>query len=174
MNNNLLRKFGLVAIILVVGLAMAACMPGVNQAGEGGGTVLVGGQGGAQPAQPVQPAAQPAAGGTQPAAQQDAGFLGGIGLFFPIILMFGVMWLLVIRPQRKQAKATKTMQEGLRTGDNVMTTSGFYGKIVGMGTDAFLVEFGEGSRGVKIWVRKSDIAVIKSPTMTPPPSGSDK
>ena len=77
-----------------------------------------------------------------------------------------------MRPQRKQAKAHKEMQEGLRVGENVVTSSGFFGKIVGVGTDSFLVEFGQ-DRGFKVWVRKSDIAGVRSPVMTPPPKDGE-
>ena len=165
---KIIRKFGLVLIVLIVLLALTACLPGGG--GEPGGTVLIGGQepGGGTAAPPGGTAQAPAA--DQPAAQ-PAGGGAGFGLFLPIILMFGVMWLLVIRPQRKQAKATQEMQSSLSVGDNVVTTSGFFGKIVGAGTDSFLVEFGEG-RGFKVWVRKSDIAGVKTP-MTTTPSASD-
>jgi len=157
------RKLGLAAVLLMVLLSFSACMPGGSPVGEGGGTVAVGDQtvsGGAQTA---------ATGGTQATANQPAEQPAGLGfgMFIPIIIMFAVMWFLVIRPQRKQAKATKSMQEGLRVGDNVVTTSGFFGKIVGAGTDSFLVEFGE-TRGFKVWVRKGDIAGVKTPIMTPP------
>ena len=65
------------------------------------------------------------------------------------------------------------MQDSLAVGENIVTTSGFFGKIVGVGTNAFLIEFGEG-RGFKVWVRKNDIAGIKTPVMTPPPTSPDK
>ena len=75
------------------------------------------------------------------------------------------MWFMLIRPQRKREKEAREMQSALKVGENVMTTSGFYGKIVGVSDDAFLVEFGE-NKGVNVWVRKHDIAGVKSPTTT--------
>jgi len=88
-----------------------------------------------------------------------------------MILIWGLvivaMWFMLIRPQRKREKEMREMQQGLKVGDNVVTTSGFFGKILGVGTDAYLIEFGE-NRGLNVWVRKSDIAGIKSPTTTAP------
>ena len=164
---NIFRKFGLAAVVLTALMAFSACVPGAA-VGEGGGDVLIGGQ----PAGGTAVAQQPGApaetgGGTGGGGGNETA--GGMGLitFLPIILIFVVMYFLMIRPQRKQMKATQVMQSALAVGDNVVTTSGFYGKIIGVGTDSFLVEFGEG-KGFKVWVRKSDIAGIKTPIMTPP------
>jgi len=173
---NIFRKLGLAAAVLTTVLVLSACMPGAGNSGEGGGTVMVDGQvvaGGGTGQAATGDTSQPAAAGANNAPAEDPGLLGSLGIFLPIILMFAVMYFLIIRPQRKQAKVTKTMQEGLKVGENVMTTSGFFGKIVGVGTDSFLVEFGEG-RGFKVWVRKSDIAGIRTPVMTPPPASDDK
>ena len=87
------------------------------------------------------------------------------------VAMFVGLYFLILRPQRKREKAVREMQSGIKVSDNIVTTAGFFGKVVGVGTDAFLIEFGEG-RGTRIWVRKSDISGIKTPTMTPPPAQS--
>jgi len=169
-----MKKFIWLIFGLVIVLGLAACMP----AGGGGGTIgigeeIVAGPGVGQQAVAQQPAgdgtAAPA-GAPAAEAEQPGGFGAMLVTFFPFILMFAVVYFLIMRPQRRQAKATKEMQSNLRTGDNVITTSGFFGKIVGEGTDCFLVEFGQ-DRGVKVWVRKSDIAGVRSPVMTPPPKG---
>lgn len=94
---------------------------------------------------------------------------------YTIILIYGVMlfamYFFLFRPQRKQAKAMKALQEELKTGENIVTSNGMFGKIVGVGEDSFLVEFGE-NRGVRIWIRKSDITGIKTPITTPVPADS--
>ncbi|MCL2350483.1 MAG: preprotein translocase subunit YajC [Defluviitaleaceae bacterium] len=92
------------------------------------------------------------------------------GFFNPtLIILWGLiivgMWFMLIRPQRKREKQVREMQASLKVGENVITTSGFYGKIVGSGDDAFLVEFGE-NRGLRVWVRKTDIAGAKAPVTT--------
>ena len=95
------------------------------------------------------------------------GFFGGdwVSMMLIYAAVIGAMYFLLIRPQRKREKQVREMQASLKVGDPVITTSGFYGKIVGVSADAFLVEFGE-NRGLNIWVRKSDIAGSKAPTTT--------
>lgn len=52
----------------------------------------------------------------------------------PTILMFGaiilVMWLFMIRPQRKQQKELQNFRAGLKKGDKVVTVGGIYGEIL--------------------------------------------
>ena len=52
----------------------------------------------------------------------------------PTILMFGaiilVMWLFMIRPQRKQQKQLQEFRNALKKGDKVVTVGGIYGEIV--------------------------------------------
>jgi len=162
---RLVKKLLMIAAVFAILVLLTSCMG----APAGGGGVTIHGDPVAGQGIPAQAAAnQPPAGGGVVVADEPAGGAGGmLTLLLPFVLMIGVMYLLVMRPQRRQAKATREMQSGLRVGASVVTTSGFYGKIVGVGTDSFLVEFGEG-RGFKVWIRKSDIAGERSPDMTPP------
>ena len=56
------------------------------------------------------------------------------GSALPTILMFGaiilVMWLFMIRPQRKQQKELQNFRNSLKKGDKVVTVGGIYGEIV--------------------------------------------
>ncbi|HEX5563773.1 MAG TPA: preprotein translocase subunit YajC, partial [Sporosarcina sp.] len=52
-----------------------------------------------------------------------------LGTLLPIIAMFAIMWFLLIRPAQKRQKQTKTMQEGLKRGDKVITIGGLHGVI---------------------------------------------
>lgn len=108
-----------------------------------------------------------------------SGETASTGSIYPTLLIYGAlivaMYFLLFRPQRKQAKEMKELQTNLKTGDSIVTSSGMFGKIVGIGQDCFLVEFGE-NRGVRIWVRKNDIIANSTPVTTPLPteSGEDK
>ncbi|MCL2407759.1 MAG: preprotein translocase subunit YajC [Defluviitaleaceae bacterium] len=117
------------------------------------------------------PAAPPSGGGVEDAG--DAVMAGPS--IWPMIFMFGAMFLamyfLMIRPQRKREKAMREMQSGLRVGDRVLTSSGMYGKIVSVGTDAFMVEFGD-NKGIRVPIRKSDVLGVKTPNMAPPGSAA--
>jgi preprotein translocase subunit YajC len=52
----------------------------------------------------------------------------------PTIIMFGaiilVMWLFMIRPQRKQQKQLQEFRNSLKKGDKVVTAGGIFGEIV--------------------------------------------
>jgi preprotein translocase subunit YajC len=54
----------------------------------------------------------------------------------PILVMFGVLYFLMIRPQMKKAKEHKTMVEALQKGDEVVA-AGLLGKVTRV-TDAYL------------------------------------
>ena len=59
---------------------------------------------------------------------------GGFGFLIPMLLVFGVFYLLLIRPQqKKQRLAQKEREEmlgALKSGDKVVTSGGIYGTIV--------------------------------------------
>jgi preprotein translocase subunit YajC len=54
------------------------------------------------------------------------------GLFWVIyiVILVGFMWLLIIRPQKKQKKQMEDLHKAMEPGDNIMTTGGFYGTIL--------------------------------------------
>ena len=96
----------------------------------------------------------------------SGGFLGGI---LPMLLIygaiFGAMWLLMIRPQRKRQKEQREMLDALRVGDNIVTSNGLFGKITDIGEDVYVVEFGT-NKGVRIPVLKTDVAGVREPKLT--------
>ena len=63
----------------------------------------------------------------------DAGMLS----FLPIILMFVVLYIFMIRPQMKRSKEQKQMIEALQKGDEVITAGGVVGRITKIG-DAYV------------------------------------
>lgn len=62
----------------------------------------------------------------QGAGGQDGGILG---LLLPLVLMFGIFYFLLIRPQQKKAKEHKSMVEALGKGDEIITNGGLLAKI---------------------------------------------
>jgi len=63
-------------------------------------------------------------------AQGAGGQSGGtLELILPLLLMFGIFYFLLIRPQQKKAKEHKTMVEALGKGDEVITNGGLLAKI---------------------------------------------
>ena len=88
------------------------------------------------------------------------------GSMLPLILIyvaiFGVMWFLFIRPQKKEQKRVQEMLSTLATGDSVLTTSGFYGVVLDVMEDTVIVEFGN-NKNCRIPMRKDAIAAIEKP-----------
>ena len=54
---------------------------------------------------------------------------GGMSMWIMLILIFAVMWLFMIRPQRKQQKEMEQFRNSLKKGDKVITAGGIYGTI---------------------------------------------
>jgi len=52
-----------------------------------------------------------------------------IGAFLPLILIFGVFYILLIRPQQKKVKQHREMLNNLRRGDKIITSGGIIGTI---------------------------------------------
>ena len=86
-----------------------------------------------------------------------AGPMGGLMEFLPIILMFGVLYFLMIRPQMKKAKEHKALIAALAKGDEVITQGGIAGRIAKVGDDFLTVEVAE---KVEIQVQKSAISLV--------------
>jgi len=60
---------------------------------------------------------------------------GGFTAFIPLVLMFVVFYFLLIRPQQKKQRELKEMLNSLKTGDQIVTSGGLYGTIIGFGED---------------------------------------
>ena len=85
-----------------------------------------------------------------------------IAQFIPLILIFGIMYFLLIRPQQKKMKDHQTMVAGLRKGDRVVTQGGLIGKVVKVKEDNEIeVEVAE---GVKVRVVQNTISAVLSKT----------
>lgn len=74
-----------------------------------------------------------------------------------MILMIGLlvlMWVLMMRPQRKKEKEERLFREKLQKGDRVVFSGGIYGKVHSVDTHTVEVEV---SNGVVMTVEKSMI-----------------
>jgi preprotein translocase subunit YajC len=68
------------------------------------------------------------------------GASGGSGFIFIIILAFGVIYLLFVRPQKRRQNQQQQMLGDLRVGDEVLTAGGIYGTISEVDEDEITVE----------------------------------
>lgn len=83
-------------------------------------------------------------------------------MLFPMVLVFGIMYFLIIRPQRTRMRQHQTMLSALRRGDMVVTAGGLIAKISKIGAegeDEIEIELAEGVR-VKA-LRSTLSAVLK-------------
>ena len=60
-----------------------------------------------------------------------------------MVLMFGIFYFVLIRPQVKKQKETQEMLKKLDKGDEVITRGGLIGKITGVSGDVFVIELQE-------------------------------
>ena len=92
--------------------------------------------------------------------------VGGAGSaftsFIPLILIFGIMYFLLIRPQQKKLKDHQSMVAAVRRGDQVITQGGIVGKVSKVKEDGEVeVEIAD---GIKVRVIKSTLASVVSKT----------
>ena len=91
------------------------------------------------------------------------GLAGGLSGILPIVLIFGIMYFLMIRPQQKKAKEHKAMVAALRRGDQVMTQGGIIGKVTKVKDDTNEVEI-EIATGVKVRFMRHTITAVLNKT----------
>jgi preprotein translocase subunit YajC len=81
----------------------------------------------------------------------------GFSLLLPV-LMIGVVYLMMIRPQQKKQKAWTQMLSELKTGDRITTTGGIRGTIISLKDDSMILRVAPD--GIKIEVAKGSIASV--------------
>src|SRR4051812_31421542 len=58
----------------------------------------------------------------------------------PLIAMFGLMWLLLIRPQQRRVRQHQAVVAALQAGDEVITAGGIHGTVTDVEDDTVLIE----------------------------------
>ncbi len=86
------------------------------------------------------------------------GGYGAIGQFLPILLIIGVFYLLLIRPQQKRQKELQQTISQLKAGDRVVTTGGIIGTITTVRDTSFIIRSADKSM---LEVARSAIAGIE-------------
>ena len=73
-----------------------------------------------------------------------------------MVLMFGILYFFMIRPQQKKAKDQKKFAEEIKKGDYVVTIGGVHGRIAEVEDDTIIVEV---ERGARIRFSKSAVSM---------------
>jgi preprotein translocase subunit YajC len=78
----------------------------------------------------------------------------------PLILLFGIFYFLIIRPQQQRAKAHQAMVSAVKRGDTVVTAGGLIGKVSKVKDDGeLLVEIAD---NVQVRVLKSTLTEVRT------------
>ena len=89
-----------------------------------------------------------------------AGEPGGEASIWPMViflaLIFGLMYLVLVRPQRKRQKEHQQLVEELKRGDRVITAGGIYGQIENISDDSVVLKV---ESGTTIRVARSSVAL---------------
>ena len=120
----------------------------------------------------ITPGGEAAAEGAKQATQSSGGIFGGCMAEHPVMLiviycavLLLIMYFLSIRPTQKKEKRLAELRNAIVVGDDIITNSGFYGKVVDMTYDCLIVEFGL-NRGVRIPVAKTEVFGKAEPNMS--------
>ena len=105
------------------------------------------------------------------AAQDTFGMLNS--LLIPTMLIIGIMYFLMIRPQQKRLKEHQAMVAAIRRGDTIVTSGGIIGKVAKVEDQELQVEIAE---GVKIKILRSTVSEVrgKGEGATASPKAKDK
>ena len=87
----------------------------------------------------------------------------GLESIIPLILIFGIMYFLLIRPQQKKLKEHQAMVEALRRGDQVVTQGGIVGKVTKVKDGEGEIEV-EIASGVNVKIVRHTIAQVLNKT----------
>jgi preprotein translocase subunit YajC len=86
---------------------------------------------------------------------------GGANQLVMIVLMIGVFYFFMIRPQMKKQKELKKFREGLKPGDKIVTIGGIHGKILEISDATVLIQ----SEGTKLRIEKSAVSSAMEDTL---------
>ena len=86
--------------------------------------------------------------------------MGMVGAIVWMVVLFGIMYFLMLRPQKKEQKRLQAMLNDMEVGDSIVTTGGFYGVVIDMTEEDVIVEFGT-NKNCRIPMRKQAIAEVE-------------
>ena len=86
--------------------------------------------------------------------------MGMVGAIVWMVVLFGIMYFLMLRPQKKEQKRLQAMLNDMEVGDSIVTAGGFYGVVIDMTEEDVIVEFGN-NKNCRIPMRKQAIAEVE-------------
>jgi preprotein translocase subunit YajC len=68
-----------------------------------------------------------------------------LGFLIPLVVLFAIMWLFLIRPQQRRRQAQLDLLKQLEEGDEIITVGGVYGTVRGVANDQLTLEIAPGT-----------------------------
>jgi preprotein translocase subunit YajC len=93
-------------------------------------------------------------------AQTEGGRPGGFGGlvgFLPLVLIFALFYMLILRPQQKKQRDHQKLVEALKKGDRVVTNGGIYATVIGVKGDIVVLKVAD---NVKMEFQKTAITQV--------------
>ena len=85
--------------------------------------------------------------------------------FVPMLVVVGILYMLIIRPQQQQAKEHRRLVDSLKPGDKVLTQGGIYGTVVSLKGQVVQVKIAD---NVRVDLNRSAVSQVVTET----PSGN--
>ena len=77
--------------------------------------------------------------------------------FMPMIIIFGIFYFMMIRPQQRKEKARRALIDNVKTGDKVLFSGGILGTVTNTKESTVIMKIAD---GIKIEVARGAIAKI--------------
>lgn len=90
------------------------------------------------------------------AGQSGNGGGGLVGLLLPLVLIFGVFYFFIYRPQQKREEEHQEMVDNLEQGDKIVTVGGVHATVQKIDDDSILAQVD--SKGTRLRFNKDAIA----------------
>jgi len=91
------------------------------------------------------------------AAAAPAGSANMMNMMLPMVLIFGIMYFMLIRPQQRKEKERRALIENLKTGTRVLFGGGIVGTISNVKDSTFIVKIAE---NVKIEIARGAVSRV--------------
>ncbi len=89
------------------------------------------------------------------------GGFGGLVGFLPLVLIFALFYLLILRPQQKKQRDHQKLLGELKKGDRVVTYGGIYATVIGVKGDVVVLKVAD---NVKMEFQKTAITQVNPTT----------
>jgi preprotein translocase subunit YajC len=73
-----------------------------------------------------------------------SGGAGGLVSILFLVVMIGLLYMLMIRPQQRRARQQRELQSAIDVGDEVVTIGGIYGEVTEVDDETVVVEIADG------------------------------